>query len=107
MDKRLRNIMFIILGLIGLGMIARGVFFYFNQETFVYPYQYHMFGWMNGGWGMIGMGFVWVVVIGLVLYFVSPNFSSESSLSVLKKRLAKGEISKTEYDDLRNKLREN
>jgi uncharacterized membrane protein len=56
---------------------------------------------------MIGMGFVWIIVIGLVLYFFSPNLTSESSLSVLKKRLAKGEISKTEYDDLRNKLREN
>ena len=107
MDKRLRNIIFIILGLIGFGMIARGVFLFINQESLVYPYQYHMFGWMNGGWGMIGMGFVWVIVIGLVLYFFSPNLSSESSLSILKKRLAKGEISKAEYDDLRNKLKEN
>ena len=84
-------------------------------------------GWQGGswGWGMMGpgmmggyggtmglMGVFWIVVLGLIIWAVvaaargtgQPGGSdsasrSESSLEILKKRYARGEINKAEYEE--------
>lgn len=76
---------------------------------------------MNGwGWGMgllggLGMLLFWGLIIGLVIWAIvaltrlsqsGPNRSSaaESALDILRRRLAAGEITPQEYDELRRKL---
>ncbi|MCD5324588.1 MULTISPECIES: SHOCT domain-containing protein [Pontibacillus] len=67
-----------------------------------------------GGFG--GMGFTWMLVIGIIFIAVaillmkgfnsSKPKQSSSSLDSLKERLARGEISEEEYDRLKKKLEE-
>jgi putative membrane protein len=81
-------------------------------------------GWGNGGYGGYGglghplfwigpviMGLFWIAVIVAIVfavrYFVQQGRKSgreESSLEILKKRYAKGEISKEEYEEKRRDL---
>ena len=74
-------------------------------------------GWgpmMHYGFGYGGM-FMWIIfliVIGLLIYFIvqaqktkgqTPT-QNESHLDILKKRYAKGEIAKEEYERMKNDL---
>jgi putative membrane protein len=63
--------------------------------------------------GFFGMGIVWliiiIVIVWVVFQFKSDNRghyykSSESPLDILKKRYANGEISKEEFDNMKNDL---
>ena len=74
-------------------------------------------GWgpmMHYGFGYGGM-FMWIIfliVIGLLIYFVVkagktrslPPPQHESHLDILKKRYAKGEISKEDFDRMKRDL---
>ncbi len=74
-----------------------------------------MMNWGNYGWGM-GFGWIWmiifwVVVIAGIAYFVQAvirgyrrSDQGESPLDILKKRYAKGEISKEEFERMRDDL---
>ena len=76
-------------------------------------------GWnhmMNSGYGYgyggIFMGILFIIVIGVVVYFIiqstrakaSGGSLQETPLDILKKRYAKGEISKEEYERMKNDL---
>lgn len=68
-----------------------------------------------GGWGHMmgyGGGFMWIIfliVIGVLIYFLFqaskskgvPGSASETPLDILKKRYAKGEITKEEFDKMK------
>ena len=69
-------------------------------------------GFMGGG---MWFGWLfWIVIIGLVVYLVvrltnqktgNQNIqSNESPLDVLKKRYARGEITKEEFESMKNDL---
>ena len=69
---------------------------------------------MNYGYGFGGM-FMWilfVIIIGVVAYFVIQSVRSktpgttpqETPLDILKKRYAKGEINKEDYDRMKHDL---
>jgi putative membrane protein len=69
---------------------------------------------MNCGYGFGGM-FMWilfVIVIGVVAYFIiqgarartSGTTPQETPLDILKKRYAKGEIAKEEYEKMKKDL---
>jgi len=77
--------------------------------------------YMGGGGGMMGYGgyggmFMWLIIviaIAVVVYLVyNPNgvggrrfgVPQESALDILKKRYAKGEISKEEFERLKQDL---
>lgn len=71
-----------------------------------------MMGWGIGGFlGSVVMVLFWVlVVMGIVYavrYFTGPQRGTqgESPLDIAKKRYAKGEISKEEYEKLKEDLR--
>lgn len=82
--------------------------------SLVWGGQYESWGmmgpWMMGGFGIMGvMGILWIVVLGLIIWAVvaavrrtgepgSTNQSADSALEVLKKRYARGEIDKEEYE---------
>jgi putative membrane protein len=107
---------------IGLGLLAAG--FLFARSG------WGMFGYgpgmMDGnfGWGMMtGFGYggvlsilLWIVVIGLGVWLIVSLVSHtnhqplsnppalESPLDILKKRYARGEITKEQFDEMRRDL---
>ncbi|MBD3243224.1 MAG: SHOCT domain-containing protein [Chitinivibrionales bacterium] len=70
---------------------------------------WHMWGW--GGWAMV---IVWVVLLAALVYIVTrtarpqthpgAGAAPESPLDVLKKRYARGEISKEEFEEKKKDL---
>lgn len=75
--------------------------------------QHMMDGW-GGGFGMGLMIFFWLLVLGLIgtlIWFLirkgsqSPsNLSHESSLEILKKRYARGEIDEEQYHRMKKEI---
>jgi putative membrane protein len=80
-----------------------------------------MMGFGFGGYGIIYMLIFWVVIIGLAVWLLSNIFPKgtddvsprpttrqndppESPLEILKRRYARGEISKAEYEEMRRDL---
>ncbi len=75
------------------------------------------YGMMGSGWGMMGFGFMflpmllfWGAVIWLVVTLVnsaskSGQEESGSPLEILKKRFARGEITKRQYEEMKKELR--
>lgn len=69
---------------------------------------------MGFGWfGMIFMGLFWIVIIGLSIWLLSKIFpqnhgaqstGGETPLDILKRRYARGELSKEEYETIRHDL---
>ncbi len=73
-------------------------------------------GWnqmMNFGNGGIFMMFMFVIVIGLIIYFIITNTKSnrytggfsETSLDIIKERFAKGEITEKEFEKMKKALK--
>jgi putative membrane protein len=73
----------------------------------------------GGGWGpMMGYGFggmlmwiIWIAIIGVLIYLVMQatkgrGQAGETPLEILKKRYAKGEITKEEFDRMRKDISE-
>ena len=66
--------------------------------------------WMMG-WGIIPMALFWLVVIGVLAYLIKAvltsraEHSDDSSLQILKDRLANGDIDQAEFDSLYEKLK--
>ena len=83
-----------------------------------------MWNWFNGGWGFGWMWFmpvIMIVVVGLIIWGIvmlfrradgvggagccgSSSMSSESALEILKRRYARGEINKQEYEERKKDL---
>jgi len=68
-----------------------------------------MMGWGCGmGWPWPMMFIFWIVVIAGVVYFVRSKgrcgSSGESALDILKKRYARGEINKDEYEKIKKDI---
>lgn len=69
-----------------------------------------MMGWGCGmGWPWPMMFIFWIVVIAGVIYFVRSTNKGrgapgESALDILKKRYAKGEINKDEYEKIKKDI---
>jgi putative membrane protein len=64
------------------------------------------------GYGGMFMWILFLILIGVVIYFIFQNTksknvkgqSSETPIDILKKRYAKGEITKEEFDRMKNEL---
>ena len=71
-----------------------------------------MMGWGCGmGWPWPMIFIFWIVVIAGIVYFVRSSFarkgrgsSEESALDILKKRYARGEINKDEYEKIKKDI---
>jgi len=70
-----------------------------------YGYGY---GMMGGGYGIIGLIFCILVLIGLVLLikylWKGSAKGGDSALEILKRRYASGEISKEEFEEKKKDL---
>ena len=78
-----------------------------------YPGGWHMmddWGHMTWGYGGVFMWLILLVLIGFVVYFVARSGKwpgrggEETPLEILKKRYARGEITKDEYDRMKKEL---
>jgi putative membrane protein len=63
-------------------------------------------------WMGVGMIY-WLVILGVLSYFMwlyfrprRPTYSVEDPLEIAKRRLARGEITPEEYEDIKRKLYE-
>ena len=86
-----------------------------------------LLGWQGYGYGMMGPGMMggfgtmflmpilWIAVIGLIIWAVvaavrrpgepdGPARSADSALEILKRRYARGEINKQEYEERKKDL---
>jgi putative membrane protein len=117
MDKGLK--MVLIVGGIIIGVIV----ILFVVPGFFGGWRWSGYGWggmmgpgMMGGYGtMFLMPILWIVVIGLIVWAVTAavrrpgdsNYisrSGESALEILKRRYARGEINKQEYEERKKDL---
>ena len=82
-------------------------------------YPYGPMGGPGGGWGhMMGYGLgyggmlmwvIFIVIFGVLIYFLMQAMkgrgrAGETPLEILKKRYAKGEITKEEFDKMRKDI---
>ena len=73
------------------------------------------YGWGMGwgmGFGWVFMIFFWVLVVLGIVYFIKivmigakKETSGDTALDILKKRYAKGEITKEEFEKIKNDLK--
>jgi putative membrane protein len=76
-----------------------------------YPRGWHMMNWghMDTGYGGVIMWIIFLALIAVVVYFLVSGKKlikkdEETPLEILKKRYAKGEISKQEYEKMKKDL---
>jgi putative membrane protein len=114
MDKNLKTVL-----IIG-GIVLAVIIILPTVFGLIWGGQYEGWGmmgpWMMGGYStMFLMPILWIVVVGLIVWAVvaavrrtgepgSPNKSADSALEVLKKRYARGEINKEEYEEKKKDL---
>ena len=77
-----------------------------------------MMHWMNGAGGYMWFGWIfWLILLGVIVWAVvtiinknqtgtGNNQLGESSIDILKKRFAKGEITKEQYDQMKTVLKD-
>ncbi|HEX9124516.1 MAG TPA: SHOCT domain-containing protein [Actinomycetota bacterium] len=73
-----------------------------------------MYGWNDGGWGILWMILSWVAIVAVVVLIVrafsrepsSPASRQRDPREILDERYARGEISEEEYRDRRRVLDE-
>ena len=78
-----------------------------------------MWGWMHGGgwgFGMWGMGLFWLVLLALLVVLVvrvlgdraparePPGREADTPVEILKRRYARGEIDRAEFEEKRKDL---
>jgi putative membrane protein len=70
----------------------------------------HMMDWGYGIDGFIWPLIVLIVLVGVVIYFIKNRDKmkdyDESPLEILKKRYAKGEITKQQFEEMKKDLEE-
>ena len=56
------------------------------------------------GWGMWFIPFLTIVLVVLLYKNNNPTTRNETPMEILKKRYAKGEITKEEFEEIKNKI---
>ena len=64
-----------------------------------------MFNAYHGGFGMMGFGWIFfILIIALVIYLLSNKSDKKSAKDILDERYAKGEIDLEEYNERKENL---
>lgn len=71
-----------------------------------------LMGWHGMGYGGVFMWLIGIILVGLVVYLLigatgtRETKDEDEALRILKKRFARGEITREEYEEMRKKLEE-
>ncbi len=82
-----------------------------NQSLFAQYYNSYMMDGQNGGWGFMMMFILITIAAGFVLFFVksatssTPPRDSADPLDIVKARYAKGDITKVQFNEIKNDLK--
>lgn len=111
--------------LVAVVIIIMAVFAYYSSRT---PYGYGYYGWggMMGGWGfpmlfMFPIGIIILILIGYVIYrgvwwgggcgghhgyygYYRSDEERENAMEILRRRYARGEISKEQYEQMKKDI---
>ncbi len=114
MKTATRIILIVVAIVIGAGLLLGGMWL---SRIGWGPFGYGRFGMMGGfGFGGIPMILFWIICIGLGVWLISslvPHANSqppanvppaESTLDILQKRYARGEITKEQFEEMRRDL---
>jgi len=69
-------------------------------------YSYSNYGYWNLFWIMFLVAAIIIIALLVYKFGVKKAVSSETPLSILKKRFARGEITKKQFDDMKRELEE-
>jgi putative membrane protein len=76
-----------------------------------------MMHWINAGGGYMWFGWIfWLMLVGVIVWAVITIVNrpqgraqntqpGESAIDILKKRFAKGEVTKDQYEEMKNTLK--
>jgi len=109
------NPIILILIIVIIFMVAGGFTLFMDRDNID---RYHEEGEWPGPWHMMGTGGFWmfpffpIILLAVVLYFVfgknnarwTGSGSDDSPIELLKRRYAKGEITKEEFDEIKKDL---
>lgn len=89
-----------------VALILYGIRIYFWGGDYMFSYGHMSFGMMP--FGMLGMVVFWIVLVMVINYYVQnkDHENNNQSITNLKNRLSKGEISIEEYEKLLNTIKE-
>jgi putative membrane protein len=104
--------LFIILALVPLISMCSGPYGPMRDGYGGYGMGPGMMGGYGYGYGGMFMGILFLILLGVAIYFIVQNVRSkngvgqanESPIDILKKRYAKGEITKEDFDRMKNEL---
>lgn len=67
-----------------------------------------MYGYHDGGFGMMGFGWIFLILIILAIVYLlkGKNSSKKSARDILDERYAKGQIDLEEYNEKKKNLEE-
>jgi len=103
------------------GMTILALLFVLRDKAFAQyaPCPFWGSGMMGGTWGWVGGIFMilfWILIVAAIVFFIRSfltsgrigrgpsSAGSESALDILKKRYARGEIDKEEYESIKSDL---
>ncbi len=104
--------LFIILALVPLIGMCSGPYGPMRDGYGGYGMGPGMMGGYGYGYGGMLVGILFLILLGVAIYFIVQNVRSkndigqakESHLDILKKRYAKGEITKEDFDRMKSEL---
>jgi len=89
------------------------------KDVIIFRKELKMMHWINGGGGYyMWFGWIfWMILLGVIIWAVVTIINKsqsaaknsqpgESSLDILKKRFAKGEINKEQFEQMKTALKE-
>lgn len=106
--KNMNKILFLILTFLFLPLAARADIEGGCLGTMMYPNAYY------GGWGVIFMPFIWLLIIGAAIYvfykiaggqnLTHHGRGEKRAIDILKERYARGEINKAQFEEMKNNI---
>jgi putative membrane protein len=104
--------LFLILALVPLISMCSGPYGPMRDGYDGYGMGPGMMGGYGYGYGGMVMGILFLILAGVAIYFIVQSVKSkngvgqanESHIDILKKRYAKGEITKEDFDRMKNDL---
>ncbi len=90
---------------IGYGMMGSGGMMGGMMGSYPASYAYSNYGYWNIFWILLFAAVIFLIV-WIVYRFGIKKTASETPLNILRKRFAKGEITKKEFEDLKTELEE-